>query len=136
MVYHRIDSTRERIIRVLGKILVASLLYIGLAHAGLENELQQQQEIEERLQAELEVQKIASAKSYNDAIDFAGEAIINRDEQIERLKAANSIWDEFIEKICTAEALESIGTRAERASNLQCMIKRHKEKELFFKSLI
>lgn len=136
MVYHQIDSARERIIPILGKALFITLSYIGLAHAELENELQQQQEIEQHLQIELEAQKKSSAQSYNDVIEFAKGATINRDEQVNRLQSANSIWDEFIEKICTAENLESIGTRAERASYLQCMIKKYKEKDLFFKSLI
>lgn len=82
------------------------------------------------------MQKKISTQRYFDAIELAEGAIINRDEQLERLKAANSIWDEFIEKICAVSALESIGTRAERASSLQCMIEKYKEKELFFSSLI
>lgn len=121
---------------MIGKAIFAALLCIGLAHAGLENELEQQQEIERRLQSELDIQKEISAQAYREVVEFVEGAIINREEQIERLRAANIVWDEFIEKTCRAETLESIGTRAEHASDLQCMIKKHKEKEKFFKAAI
>lgn len=121
---------------MVGRVIVAALFFIELANAGLEEELEQQQEIEARLQSELEMQRELSAQTYSDAVEFAQGAIINREEQMGRLEAADTIWDEFIEKICRAEALESIGTRAERANNLQCMIKKYKEKEMFFKAII
>lgn len=136
MVYHRIDLTKERAIPMIGKIIITSLLFIGSVHAGLEIELQQQLEIEKRLQTDLEIQKKSSEQAYRVTIDFVSEAVINREEQIDRLKAADTVWNDFIEKTCSAESIESIGTRAENANNLQCMIKRFKEKEAFFKSLI
>jgi hypothetical protein len=121
---------------VIGRAIVIALFCIGLAHAGIEDELEQQQNIEGRLQSELEMQMELSAQAYRDVVDFTEGAIINREEQIERLKAANIVWDEFIEKICRVETLESIGSRAEHANNLQCMIEKHKEKERFFKAAI
>lgn len=121
---------------MIGRVIVVALLCIGLAHAGLEDELEQQQDIEGRLQSELEMQKKISAQAYREVVEFVEGAIINREEQIERLEAADIVWDEFIEKVCRVEALESIGSRAERANYLQCMIKKHKEKERFFKAAI
>ncbi len=124
---------------MIGKIPVIAvivLLCMNLAHAGLENEIAQQQKKEEHLQAQLEIQKKISAQAYKDAAELVEDSIINRGEQLNRLEAAHVIWDEFIDKTCLAESLESIGTRAERANKLQCMINKHKEKEIFFKSLI
>jgi len=113
----------------------AVLLCSGLAYADLGAEIKQQQEIEARLQSELKEQKKSSIKAYQDICDFANASSLNRDEQIKRLAAANEIWDIFIEKTCEAEVLESIGTRAEYTSTLQCMVNKYKEKESFFSSL-
>ena len=55
---------------------------------------------------------------------------------MERLADAYNAWDEFIEKACLAENLETSGTRAEQANKLNCMIIRYKDKERFFKAAI
>ena len=114
-----------------GRVFFAALFCSGLANADLDTEIKQQQEIEARLQSELEEQKKLSIMAYKDIFDFANESNFNRDEQIKRLESANEIWDEFIEKACKAEVLEAIGTRAEHASTLQCMVKKYKEKNPF-----
>jgi transketolase len=114
---------------------LAALFCSGLVRADLGTEIKQQQEIEAGLQFELEKQKKSSLKAYKDIFDFVNESNPNRDEQINRLESANEIWDEFIERACKAEVLETIGTRAEYASTLQCMIRKYKEKEYFFRSL-
>jgi uncharacterized membrane protein YjdF len=89
---------------VVGRAIVVALLFIGLAHAGLEEELEQQQEIEARLQSELEMQRELSVQAYNDIVEFVEGAIINREEQMERLEAADAVWDEFIEKFAVFKA--------------------------------
>lgn len=136
MASHRKDSKRGKAILTLGKLLITALLYTGLVRAELQEELHQQLKIEERLQAELDAQKKSAAQAYSEVVEFTGESLINREEQLRRLKAVDNIWDEFIEKSCKAENLESIGTRAEHASYLQCTTRRYNEKRSFFKSLI
>ena len=133
MAFHRKDSRRGKAVLILGKLLLTALLYTGLVRAELQEELHQQLKIEERLQAELDAQKKLSAQAYSEAIEFVGESLLNREEQLRRLKAVDNIWDEFIEKSCKAENLESIGTRAEHESYLQCMVRRYNEKRIFLK---
>lgn len=119
-----------------GKVFVAALFSVGIAHADLKIETKQQLDINNSLLSELETQKQAAAQAYSEIFELAESAVINRQEQVKRLKEANQTWDEFALKICRAEALESIGTRAEHTNNLKCLIKKYKDKQDFFYSLI
>lgn len=121
---------------MLGRVFLICLVLTGIAHAGLEQEIKQQQQIENQLKLELEKQIKITKQAYQDVMDFISDAPINRDEQMKRLIEAEIEWDVFIEKICLLEGVESINTRAEYANKLQCMIKRHKDKEVFYKSII
>lgn len=121
---------------MIGKSLLVTLFFITSAHAGLEAEIAQQKATEDYLEAELEAQKELAKQAYQDVFELASTSTLHRDEQLERLEDAYKIWDEFIEKTCRAEVLESIRTRAESTDRLTCMVKRFKEKELFFKSII
>ncbi len=121
---------------MIGKALLAALFFVTLAHADLETEIAQQQATERNLEAELETQKDLAVQAYKAAVEFSSTSPTNAQEQLERLNDAQKIWDDFIEKICRAETLESIGTRAEPTDKLSCMVKRYKEKEQFFKSII
>jgi hypothetical protein len=121
---------------MIGRVFLIYLAFIGFAHAGLEQEIEQQQEIESQLKLELDKQIKITRQAYQDVMDFISDAPINRDEQMKRLIEAEIEWDVFIEKICLLEGIESINTRAEHANKLQCMIKRHKNKEVFYKSII
>lgn len=134
--YRRTDSINGKNIQNIGKAVFAALFIIGSAQAGLETEIAQQQEIQEHLHAEVEAQRNAAKQAYRELVEFVSTSPINKEEQLKRLQDAYNIWDEFIEKTCRAEALESIGTRAEQANELDCMIKKYKEKEGYFKSAI
>lgn len=118
---------------MLGKLalMVIAIIFIGLSHAGVGGEVGQQMEIEEKLRFQLEDQKLLSEEAYFQVVSFAESALLNRDEQLERLLSAHEAWDDFIIKICLAKSIESIGTKADQANNLQCMIDQHREKKLF-----
>lgn len=120
-----------------GRALIwVALFFSGPTHADLDSEITQQQEIEARLQSELAEEKKLSEGAYQEVFEFVDGSSFNRREQIIRLESANEIWDEFIGKTCEAQVLEAIGTRAERANTLRCMIERYKDKKNFFSSLI
>ncbi|MFC0667514.1 hypothetical protein ACFSKY_13265 [Azotobacter chroococcum] len=120
---------------MIGRVFLISLALTGTAHAGPEQEMKQQQQIENQLKLKLEGQMRMTRKAYQDVMGFISGAPINRDEQTKRLIDAEIEWDIFIEKICLLEGVESINTQAERANKLLCMIKRNKEKEEFYKSV-
>lgn len=119
-----------------GRILLVFLIFTGLAHAELEQEIEQQKQIEHQLKLELDKQIQLTKQAYRDVMDFVNDAPINRDEQMKRLIEVESEWDVFIEKVCLLEGIESINTRAELANKLQCMIKKYKDKGEFYKSII
>ncbi|KJH85143.1 hypothetical protein MCB86_02505 [Pseudomonas sp. KSR10] len=121
---------------MIGKAIFTAFFFTALAHAGLETEIAQQQETEKQLRMELEAQKDLAEHAYKEVVEFASTSPTNHEEQVKRLEEAFKVWDDFIEKTCRAEALESIGTRAEQANKLDCMIKRYKEKEAYFNSTI
>jgi len=120
---------------MIGRVFLIYLALIGLAHAGLEQEIEQQQEIENQLKLELDKQIKITKQAYQDVMDFISDAPMNRDDQMKRLIEAEIEWNIFIEKICLLEGIESINTRAESTNKLQCMINRYKEKEKFYMSL-
>lgn len=113
-----------------------TLLFSNLAQADLYTELEQQKEIEKKLEIELKNQEDSSLKAYKEILEFVSSSNLNRNEQLKRLESANKAWDNFIKFTCNAKPLESIGTRAEYTNILQCKIKGHKEKRLYFNSLI
>lgn len=121
---------------MIGKTLILLLFIMSSAYAGIETEIAQQQAIEKQLIIEVDAQKARADQAYKDAVELASASPINRHEQLERLEAAYKIWADFIDKICQAEVLDSIGTRAEPTSKLTCMVKRYKEQEHFFESSI
>lgn len=134
--FRRTDSINEKNIQNIGKAVFATLLIVGSAQAGLETEIAQHLEIQERLHAEVEAHRNAAKQAYMEVVEFVSTFPTNKEEQLKRLHDAYSIWDEFIEKTCRAEVLESIGTRAEQTNELDCMVRKFKEKEEYFKAII
>lgn len=134
--YLQTGSKNEWDTLMLGRVFLICLVLTGIAHAGLEQEIKQQQQIESQLKLELEKQIKITKQAYQDVMDFISDAPINRDEQMKRLIEAEIEWNIFIEKICLLEVIESMNARAEHTNKLLCMIKRHKEKEKFYKSVL
>lgn len=121
---------------MIGKALFTTLFITTSAHAGIETEIAQQQKKEGHLKSTLEAQRELAKQAYQDAFELASSSPLNRNEQLQRSQDAYNIWDEFIEKVCRAEALESTRTRAEPTNQLICMVKIYKEKAQFFRSII
>lgn len=105
---------------------------LNTAHAGLEEEIKQQIQIEKTLATRLDEAKEEADKAYKQALDFYKDETRNRDEKIHNLEESSSAWNDFIEKTCLFESNESLGTRSEKTSILNCLIKKYKSKAEYY----
>lgn len=104
--------------------LFAFMSFTDSANANLEIEFKQQKADEDVLKSQLETAKRDATTAYNNAQKFYEDDPIMQAEKIKNLRESSIAWDNFIEKICLFESNESLGTRSEKTSKLNCLVKK------------
>lgn len=112
--------------------LFAFMSVVDSTSANLEIELKQQKADEDVLKSQLEMARRDATTAYNNAKKFYGDDPIMQAEKIKNLGESSIAWDNFIEKTCLFESIESLGTRAEETSKLNCLIKKYKSKAEYY----
>ena len=112
--------------------LFALMSVTDSANANLEIELKQQKTEEDVLISQLEMAKRDATTAYNNAEKFYEDDPMMQAEKIKNLRESSIAWDNFIEKTCLFESNESLGTRAEETSKLNCLVKKYKSKTEYY----
>lgn len=120
-----------------GKYLfILAFTLVNTANAGLEKEINQQIEIERKLNLSLKEAKAEADSAYRKVFEFYEDDPSNRGEKIRNLEESSSAWNNFIEKTCLFESNESLGTRSENTATLKCITEKYRSKAQYYRNSI